>query len=56
VNRNSSVSDVALLTGRIDLDKMEALLATLVPASKIDEWLPCGPYAMLTAARAALLG
>ncbi len=49
------VQDVPLLTGRIDAAKVASLLATLIPPETVDEWLLCGPYAMVTDVRSALL-
>jgi ring-1,2-phenylacetyl-CoA epoxidase subunit PaaE len=48
--------EVELLNGRIDRDKLADLLATLVPPGTVDEWLLCGPYAMVEQAREVLLG
>lgn len=42
-----------LLTGRIDADKIAALLAG--PAGRVTDWYLCGPFGMVTAAREALL-
>jgi ring-1,2-phenylacetyl-CoA epoxidase subunit PaaE len=47
-------AEVELFSGRIDRDRVERLLATLVPAESVDEWFLCGPFAMVEAARAAL--
>lgn len=44
-----------LLSGRLDRARMERLLATLLPASTVDEWYLCGPFGMVTEARDALL-
>jgi ring-1,2-phenylacetyl-CoA epoxidase subunit PaaE len=42
-----------LLTGRIDAAKVATLLAG--PGCDVDEWYLCGPFGMVSAARAALL-
>jgi ring-1,2-phenylacetyl-CoA epoxidase subunit PaaE len=44
-----------LLSGRLDRERLGTLLGTLVPPAAVDEWFLCGPYAMITEARAALL-
>ena len=43
-----------LLSGRIDADRLRRLLASLVPVESIDEWYVCGPFGMVTEARAVL--
>lgn len=47
--------EVDLLQGRIDADKVRALLATLLPAASMDEVFICGPEAMISATEATLL-
>ncbi|MCW2714974.1 MAG: phenylacetate-CoA oxygenase/reductase, PaaK subunit [Frankiales bacterium] len=44
-----------LLSGRIDRDRLQRLLATLVPAESVDEWYLCGPFGMVTEGRQTLL-
>jgi ring-1,2-phenylacetyl-CoA epoxidase subunit PaaE len=46
--------DATLLSGRLDADRLRALLDTLVDGSTVDEWFLCGPYGMVTDARAVL--
>jgi ring-1,2-phenylacetyl-CoA epoxidase subunit PaaE len=46
--------EAPLLSGRIDADRLNRLLDTLVPAERIDEWFLCGPYGMVTDCRAVL--
>ncbi|SOC52517.1 1,2-phenylacetyl-CoA epoxidase subunit PaaE [Ornithinimicrobium cerasi] len=48
------VQDVELLTGRIDRDKVEELLATFVPEDEVDEWYLCGPFGMVESVQTAL--
>lgn len=48
------VQDIELLTGRIDRDKLEELLATFIPEDEVDEWYLCGPFGMVETARALL--
>lgn len=47
-------AEVELFSGRIDRERVERLLATLVPAESVDEWFLCGPFAMVESAREAL--
>lgn len=47
--------EVALLHGRLDHAKVEALLATLLPPATIDEVFLCGPEGMITGCERALL-
>ena len=48
--------EVPLLEGRIDADKVHALIATLLPVASMDEVFICGPEAMIEATERALLG
>ena len=47
--------EVELLSGRLDADRLRALLDTLVPPQKVDEWFLCGPQEMVTELRDELL-
>jgi len=47
--------EVALLHGRIDGEKVAALLGSVIPANDIDEVYLCGPQPMAEAIRVALL-
>ena len=47
--------EVPLLEGRIDADKVRALIATLLPVASMDEVFICGPEAMIEATEKALL-
>jgi ring-1,2-phenylacetyl-CoA epoxidase subunit PaaE len=47
--------EVDLLQGRIDGDKVHALVSTLLPAASMDEVFICGPEAMIEATEKALL-
>ena len=47
--------EVDLLQGRIDADKVKALVDSLLPAASMDEVFICGPEAMITATETALL-
>jgi ring-1,2-phenylacetyl-CoA epoxidase subunit PaaE len=46
--------DVELFSGRLDADRLRALLTMLVPVSQMDHVWLCGPFEMLTAARSVL--
>ena len=47
--------EVDLLQGRIDADKVRALIASLLPAASMDEVFVCGPEKMIESTHAALL-
>jgi len=47
--------EVPLLEGRIDGDKVRAIIAALLPVQSMDEVFVCGPEAMIDATQAALL-
>jgi ring-1,2-phenylacetyl-CoA epoxidase subunit PaaE len=40
--------EVELLSGRLDADKMRALLPLLIDVSAVDHWWLCGPFGMVT--------
>ena len=44
-----------LLSGRLDRDRLQRLLTSLVPVDSVDEWYLCGPFGMVTEGRAVLL-
>ncbi|MGN6781181.1 MAG: 1,2-phenylacetyl-CoA epoxidase subunit PaaE [Marmoricola sp.] len=46
--------DVELFSGRLDADRLRALLAALVPLEGIDHVWLCGPFGMVADARAVL--
>ncbi|GGK21306.1 phenylacetic acid degradation protein [Pilimelia terevasa] len=46
--------EAALLSGRLDRDRLARLFATLVPPAGIDEWFLCGPFEMVETAHALL--
>ncbi|MFM7227091.1 MAG: 1,2-phenylacetyl-CoA epoxidase subunit PaaE [Betaproteobacteria bacterium] len=47
--------EVELLQGRIDGDKVRAMIKALLPVRSMDEVFICGPEAMITATEAALI-
>lgn len=46
--------DVELFSGRIDRDRLERLMASVIPVDDIDEWYLCGPHGMVEVAREVL--
>jgi len=44
----------ALLSGRLDEDRLGALLDTLVDPATVDEWFLCGPFGLVQGARKVL--
>jgi ring-1,2-phenylacetyl-CoA epoxidase subunit PaaE len=48
--------EVDLLQGRIDTQKVQAIIAALLPVASMDEVFVCGPEAMINATLGALLG
>ncbi len=46
--------DVELFSGRLDADRLRRLLTTLVPVAALDHAWLCGPFGMITDARAVL--
>ncbi len=43
--------DVELFHGRLDVERLQRIFATLVPVDGVDEWYLCGPFAMVEDAR-----
>jgi ring-1,2-phenylacetyl-CoA epoxidase subunit PaaE len=48
--------DAELLSGRLDADRLSRLLDALLPPEAVDEWFLCGPYGLVTDAKAVLGG
>jgi ring-1,2-phenylacetyl-CoA epoxidase subunit PaaE len=46
--------DAQLLSGRLDAARLRTLLDRLVDSSTVEEWFLCGPYGMVSDARAVL--
>ena len=44
-----------LLSGRIDAEKLQALLGTAIHADDVDEWFLCGPFEMVSSLRKLLV-
>jgi len=49
-------SDIPLLSGRIDEDKIRTICGRLLGEPVVDDWYLCGPYEMVTEARRVLIG
>ncbi len=49
------MTEVEMLSGRLDVDRLGLILDTLLPADEVDEWFLCGPLAMTDAVRGVLL-
>lgn len=46
--------DVELFSGRLEGDRLAALLDVLVPVESVDEWYLCGPFQLVVGARELL--
>jgi ring-1,2-phenylacetyl-CoA epoxidase subunit PaaE len=46
--------EVELLNGRLDAERLRALLPATVDVAAVDHWWLCGPYGMVTAAQDVL--
>ena len=46
--------DVELLSGRLDRERVQRFLETLVPPDEVDEWFLCGPMEMVEEIRSVL--
>ena len=49
------MTEVEMLSGRLDVDRLSRILDTLLPVEEVDEWFLCGPLAMTDSVRAVLL-
>jgi len=49
------VTEVEMLSGRLDVQRLGRILDTVVPVDDVDEWFLCGPLAMTDSVRAVLL-
>ncbi|WP_432011974.1 2Fe-2S iron-sulfur cluster-binding protein [Streptomyces cucumeris] len=45
-----------LVSGRLDQERLTALLPSLLPVDSVDGWFLCGPYGLVSAAERALRG
>jgi ring-1,2-phenylacetyl-CoA epoxidase subunit PaaE len=48
--------EVELFSGRLDVERLQALLASLVDVGEVDHWWLCGPHGMIVSAREVLDG
>lgn len=48
-------TEVELLSGRLDADRLHRILDTLLPVDDVDDWYLCGPLALTDIVRAVLL-
>lgn len=48
--------DAELLSGRLDPERVRALLAALVDVERVGHWWLCGPFAMVTGTKELLTG
>lgn len=46
---------VDLFHGRLDPERVERMLATILPPETVDEWFLCGPFGMVTEVRRVLV-
>lgn len=52
---HEEASEVDLLSGRLDAERLNRILDTLVPAHDVDGWFLCGPHVLTEVVRGALL-
>lgn len=49
------LTEVEMLSGRMDVDRFERILDTILPVDDVDDWFLCGPLAMTDIVRGVLL-
>ena len=49
------MTEVQMLSGRLDVERLGRILDTVVPVDDVDEWFLCGPLAMTDSVRGVLL-
>ena len=49
------ITEVEMLSGRLDVERLGRILDTILPVEDVDEWFLCGPLAMTDAVRGVLL-
>ena len=49
------MTEVEMLSGRLDVERLGRILDTIVPVEDVDEWFLCGPLAMTDSVRGVLL-
>ncbi len=50
------MTEVDMLSGRLDVDRFERILDTILPVDDVDDWFLCGPLALTDTVRGVLLG
>jgi len=48
-------TEVEMLSGRLDVERLGRILDTIVPVDDVDEWFLCGPLAMTDSVRGVLI-
>jgi ring-1,2-phenylacetyl-CoA epoxidase subunit PaaE len=51
---DEEITGVELLSGRLDAERLNRILDTLLPVDDVDDWFLCGPLPMTDTVRAAL--
>ena len=49
------MTEVELLSGRLDVDRFDRILDSLLPVDDVDDWFLCGPIALTDTVRGVLL-
>lgn len=49
------MTEVEMLSGRLDVERFSRILDTILPVDDVDEWFLCGPLAMTDSIRSVLL-
>ena len=49
------MTEVEMLSGRLDVERLSRILDTIIPVDDVDEWFLCGPLAMTDSVRGVLL-
>ena len=49
------MTEVELLSGRLDVERFDRILDTILPVDDVDDWFLCGPLAMTDTVRGVLL-
>jgi len=49
------MTEVEMLSGRLDVERLGRILDTIIPVEDVDEWFLCGPLAMTDSVRDVLL-
>jgi ring-1,2-phenylacetyl-CoA epoxidase subunit PaaE len=52
---SQEATDVELLSGRLDRERLDRILVDLVPAQNVDQWYLCGPTGLVETARGLLV-